>query len=85
MKCLGCQTSFKEGEKLMMEDLKVEYKNYNLPIREEKGRRILTKTIVSFLNSKGGTIYIGVEDNKGEVRGVELYEEDKADFTKFLK
>lgn len=65
MKCLGCQTSFKEGDKLMMEDLKVEYKNYNLPIREDKARRTLVKTIVSFLNSKGGTIYIGVEDNKG--------------------
>lgn len=70
MKCLGCQTSFKEGEKLMMEDHKVEYKNYNIPIREEKQRRTLIKTILSFLNSKGGTIYIGVEDNKGEVKGV---------------
>ena len=43
-----------------MEGLQIEYKNYNLPIKEEKPARTMLKTIVSFLNSKGGTIYIGV-------------------------
>ena len=60
MKCPGCATSFKEGEKLIMEGLQIEYKNYNLPIKEEKPARTMLKTIVSFLNSKGGTIYVGV-------------------------
>lgn len=39
--------------------------------------KTLLKTIISFLNSKGGTIYIGVEDNKGEVKGVQMFENDK--------
>ncbi len=68
-----------------MENYKVEYKNYTLPITEEKAKKTLLKTIVSFLNSKGGTIFIGVEDNKGEVKGVELYQKDKVAFSKFLK
>ena len=33
MKCPGCATSFKEGERLVLEGLHIEYKNYNLPIR----------------------------------------------------
>ena len=53
-----------------MEGLHIEYKNYNIPIKEEKSMKILLKTVLSFLNSKGGTIYIGVEDSKGEVKGV---------------
>jgi predicted HTH transcriptional regulator len=53
-----------------MEGLCVEYKNYSIPIKEEKPMRTLVKTVISFLNSKGGTIYIGVEDSKGEVKGV---------------
>ena len=60
MKCPGCATSFKEGERLKLEDLHIEFKNYNLPIKEEKPMRTLLKTILSFLNSQGGTIYIGV-------------------------
>jgi len=28
--------------------------------------------MVAFLNSKGGTIYIGVDDNSGKVYGVEI-------------
>ena len=59
--CLGCCTSFKEGEKLKHEEgLNIEFKNYNLPIQENKGKRTLLKTIVSFLNSQGGNIYITV-------------------------
>ena len=84
MRCLGCVTSFKESERLTMEDLMIEYKNYNIPL-EDKGKRTLLKTIVSFLNSKGGTIFVGVEDNKGEVRGVELTPQSQAAFRECIE
>lgn len=48
----------------------VELKNYPFPIKEAKHRWSLLKTIVSLLNTKGGTIYIGVEDNGGQVQGI---------------
>jgi predicted HTH transcriptional regulator len=50
----------------------VEYKNYNLPLSEPKSKWNILKTIVSFLNSKGGTIYIGVEDVNCKVLGKSL-------------
>lgn len=58
--CLGCQTSFEANQKLTLEHLTIEHKNYQLPLKDSKHKWILLKTIVSFLNSKGGTIYIGV-------------------------
>jgi len=70
--CLGCQTSFQQGQKLIMENLITEYKNYQLPLKDEKSKWVILKTIVSFLNCKGGTIYIGVEDNEGAVVGLYL-------------
>jgi predicted HTH transcriptional regulator len=38
----------------------IEFKNYFLPIKESKQKWIILKTLVGFLNSKGGTIFIGV-------------------------
>lgn len=57
--CLNCRTHFCEGEKLPLEGISVELKNFALPIKEQKHKWILLKTICGFLNSKGGTIYIG--------------------------
>ena len=51
------------------EDMKIELKNYTLPIKESRNKWNLLKTICAYLNSKGGTIYIGVEDKDGKVIG----------------
>jgi predicted HTH transcriptional regulator len=59
---MGCQTSFHEGQKLILENLTTEYKHYQIPLKDNKLKWTLLKTIISFLNCKGGTIYIGVED-----------------------
>jgi predicted HTH transcriptional regulator len=41
-------------------------------LKEAKHKFSLLKTVCAMLNSKGGTIYIGAEDNTGEVKGVSL-------------
>lgn len=43
---------------------------YDLPIKDQLHKFIILKTIISFLNSKGGTIFIGAEDKTGEVIGI---------------
>lgn len=83
--CVGCRTHFEEGTKLPLEGLSIEFKNYMIPIRDQKHRWVLLKTIVSFLNSKGGTIFIGVEDSTGEVVGVGLQRKEQDDFKLFLQ
>jgi predicted HTH transcriptional regulator len=48
------------------EDLTNEYKNYHhldKLNKNDKAFPILQKTICSFLNTKGGRIYIGIDDN----------------------
>lgn len=63
----------------------VEFKNYYLPIKESKQKWILLKTLVGFLNSKGGTIYIGIEDNEGQVVGQEIKRKQRDEFLLFIK
>jgi len=50
----------------------VEFKNYSFPIKESFLKENLLKTIVGFMNSKGGTIFMGVNDSNGSVQGVRL-------------
>lgn len=70
--CVGCKTHFQEGDKLPAESITIELKNYPFPIKENRHRWNLLKTICSFLNSKGGTIFIGADDTTGEVRGIKM-------------
>lgn len=63
----------------------IEFKNYYLPLKESKQKWILLKTMTGFLNSKGGTIYIGVEDKQGQVIGLELKRKEQDEFLLFLK
>src|SRR6185369_5279694 len=56
----GFKTEFKES---------LRYDKYKKEYNKEMERAVL-KTIVSFLNAKGGTLLIGVND-KGEVVGLE--------------
>ena len=51
------------------ESLTIEFKNYSMPLKQSKHKWTLLKTIVAFLNTKGGTIYIGIEDSDGKVNG----------------
>ncbi len=68
--CVGCRTSFFEAESLPLDSAATEYRDFDIPIKNDSSRWILLKDIVSFLNSRGGTIYIGVEQNKGSVKGI---------------
>lgn len=83
--CLGCRTYFEEGEKVPLESMVIQFKNYFLPIKESKQKYILLKTITGFLNSKGGTIYIGVEDTKGVVQGQKISRKEQDEFMLFIK
>ena len=58
------RTFFYHNEKLIFgEDMFIEYKNYHFPFNN-KNREEFKKQICSFLNSKGGRIYIGISDDK---------------------
>ena len=65
------RTFFYKDEKLIYgEDLYIEFKNYKLPFSSQNIEEI-KKQICAFLNSKGGRIFIGIDDNK-IIRGIQL-------------
>lgn len=68
-----------------MENLITEYKNYALPLKDDKAKWTILKTIISFLNCKGGTIYIGVEDSEGAVIGLALERKERDTFKLYMK
>ena len=58
------RTFFYLNEKLIFgEDMYTEYKNYHFPF-SDKNKEEFKKQICSFLNSKGGRIYVGISDDK---------------------
>ncbi len=58
------RTFFYKNEKLIFgEDLYTEFKYYFFPLKNDKIEE-LKKQICSFLNAKGGRIYIGISDSK---------------------
>ena len=83
--CVGCRTHFKDNEKLPLEGISVELKNYNFPIKDSKNKWNLLKTICSLLNSKGGTIFIGAEDKTGEIKGYNAQRKELDDFRLFVQ
>lgn len=83
--CLNCKTSFELGSRLPLEDLVIELKNYTFPIRDQKHKWILLKTMVSLLNSKGGTIFVGAEDKTGEIVGMEIARKEQDEFKLFIQ
>ena len=65
------RTSFYKDEELTQgEDEFTEFKNYYLPLTEEKGEE-LKRQFCAFLNNKGGRLYIGINDQK-IVKGIIL-------------
>lgn len=48
----------------------IEYKNYKWPFNFELNKKII-KTYCSFLNRKGGFLFIGIDDNK-IIKGIDL-------------
>ena len=65
------RTFFYKEEKLIYgEDLYIEFKNYKLPFSNQNIEEI-KKQICAFLNSKGGRIFIGIDDNK-IIKGIQL-------------
>lgn len=52
-----------------------EFKDYRWPLENESIKFHLTKTIVGYLNTTGGIIYVGLKEDKSkmvEVKGIEL-------------
>lgn len=83
--CLGCRSHFVQHEKLPLENIAVEFKNYNeIPLKEPKHKLIILKTITAFLNTKGGAIYLGVEDGKCEVVGNVVSKPRQQEFRGFI-
>ena len=65
------RTSFYKDEQLIQgEDEFTEFKNYYLPLTEEKGNE-LKRQFCAFMNNKGGRLYLGINDQK-IVKGVIL-------------
>ena len=65
------RTFFYENEYLVYgEDQSIEFKNYFYPLETEQEKEI-KRQYIGFLNSKGGRIYIGINDQK-IVRGIIL-------------
>lgn len=62
----------------------LEYKNYKLPLNDGKPKLILLKAITGFLNSKGGTLYIGVRDFEGTVEGVVMSRKEQDEMTRVI-
>ena len=65
------RTSFYKDEQLVEgEDEFTEFKNYYLPLTEEKAEEV-KRQFCAFLNNKGGRLYLGINDQK-VVKGVIL-------------
>lgn len=84
-----CRTSFIDQEIIKQpENLTIEYKNYSFPFDETR-INILKKTFCGFLNTEGGTIYLGVHENidtkKRKVLGMQLNESEKEDLLKSIR
>ena len=70
------RTFFYNKEKLIYgEDMQIEFKNYSFPFTEIH-REEFKKQICGFLNSKGGRIFIGINDDK-IVNGILLNYHDR--------
>ncbi|KAL4510500.1 hypothetical protein ABPG72_004654 [Tetrahymena utriculariae] len=68
-----CQSFNYSSQIYQKEDRQTEYKNYQLDsLQKEQYREIIKKTITSFLNSQGGTIFLGIRDFDLTVQGVDL-------------
>ncbi len=61
---------YKDEELIYGEDLYIEFKNYKFPFSNQNVEEI-KKQICGFLNSKGGRIYIGIDDKK-IIKGIQL-------------
>ena len=83
--CLGCRSYLFESEKLDLENIFVEFKNFiSIPLKENKHKLIVLKTITAFLNTKGGGIYMGVEDDKCSVIGNLVSKAKQQEFKAFV-
>jgi Putative DNA-binding domain len=80
------RTSFFRGEKLIYEEsYTVEYKKYPIPFTDPLFEKVISSTICSFLNRRGGRIYIGVEDGSKMIHGLVVPSSKMAEYTRYLK
>lgn len=78
--CIGCRTLFQEAEIITIDRLSSEYLLYPIPIRDNKEKWNILRAVISFLNAKGGTIYIGIDSEQGQVKGVFLERKERDSF-----
>jgi len=72
------RVSFVKGESLFFQESEeIEYKEYTFPFTEQLEKTI-SRVVCSFLNNKGGRIYIGVSDDK-IVKGIKLTRQQRED------
>lgn len=77
------RTSFYSNEVLSIdENIETEYKEYALPLNHGQSKNILG-TICSFLNKRGGRIYIGVSDDK-VIKGIIMSENMRFSFSQSI-
>jgi len=72
------KTSFYKFEILSADEgIDVEYKHYFFPLTSEYVVRIISKTICSMLNRRGGRIFIGVRDVDRRVTGMKMLAKER--------
>ncbi|KRW99643.1 hypothetical protein PPERSA_03444 [Pseudocohnilembus persalinus] len=81
-----CRTYFVQGENLPLENEIIEYKNFQWPLQDDVYViDKLQKLICGMLNSKGGTVLIGVHDNSFNVLGLNLSANQQEDYKLFIQ
>lgn len=58
--CIGCRTLFQYSEEVQLDTISSEYCDYSVPLQDDKLKWNILRAVISFLNSQGGTIYIGI-------------------------
>ncbi|KRW99640.1 hypothetical protein PPERSA_03441 [Pseudocohnilembus persalinus] len=75
-----CRSYFIQGEKLNKKDQSIEYKNYSYTDLNNNIYKQLKQIVCGMLNSNGGTILIGVEENSNRVVGLNLSINEQDDY-----
>ncbi|EGR30596.1 hypothetical protein IMG5_128270 [Ichthyophthirius multifiliis] len=63
----------------------IDYKQYSWPIVSPQITRKLAIEILSFLNTNGGAILIGITDLTYKVIGIKLFLKQREEFTKYTE
>ena len=65
-----------------------EFKDYFWPLEKEEIVFHLVKTVIGYLNTTGGIVYVGLKESKDkfmEVKGIRLSDKERLEFLQFLQ